>query len=206
VTGTVTLAADYFEAMYAASPDPWGFTSRWYEARKHAISAAMLPQPRYAAAFEPGCSVGALTELLAPRCTRLLACDLAAGAVHSAAARTSQLPNVTVQQRVIPRDWPEGDFDLVVLSELLYYFGHDDLRQVLDRTVAALRPGGTLLAVHWLHPVAEHPRSGAEVHRVLAGRPGLARLASHAEADFTAEVFIRTDGEPLSVAQATGLA
>ena len=36
-------------------------------------------------------------------------------------------------------------------------------------------------------------------------RPGLARLASHREPDFLADVLIRTDSTPQSVAQATGL-
>jgi hypothetical protein len=58
--------------MYAASPDPWGFTSRWYEARKSAITMAMPPKPHYRDAFEPGCSIGMLSDLLAPRCGRLL--------------------------------------------------------------------------------------------------------------------------------------
>jgi SAM-dependent methyltransferase len=110
-----------------------------------------------------------------------------------------------VQQRVIPRDWPDGEFDLIVLSELLYYFGGGDLGQVLGRAAAALRPGGTLLAVHWRHPVAEYPRSGDEVHRALAAQAGLARLAEHREPDFLAEVYLRADGEPVSVAQAGGL-
>ena len=39
---------------------------------------------RYASAFEPGCSIGVLTAQLAPRCDRLLACDVAAAAVESA--------------------------------------------------------------------------------------------------------------------------
>ncbi len=92
-----------------------------------------------------------------------------------------------------------------MFSEILYYFGDRDLEQVLDCAVAALEPQGTLLAVHWRHPVADYPRSGDDVHRVLAARPGLARLVRHQEPDFLAEVYIRTDGAPASVAQATGL-
>jgi cyclopropane fatty-acyl-phospholipid synthase-like methyltransferase len=202
----MTLESGYFDSMYAASADPWGFTERWYEMRKYAISVAMLPRQRYAEAFEPGCSVGVLTELLAPRCDRLLACDVAAAAVSTAAARTAHLPQVRVERRAIPRDWPGGSFDLIVLSELLYYFGGEDLDRVLGRAVAALRTGGALLAVHWLHPVAEYPRSGEEVHGELAVRAGLARLAGHRERDFLAEVYVRTDGEPVSVAESAGLA
>ena len=207
MTGTLpTLDAGYFNAMYEASADPWGFTSRWYEARKYAISVAMLPRQHYREAFEPGCSIGVLTELLAPRCASLLSCDLAPAAVHAAAERTRQLPQVRVEQRVLPADWPGGRFDLLVASELLYYFGGHDLDDMLGRITAALHPEGNLLAVHWLHPVPEYPRSGAEVHQALAASRGLARLAVHQERDFLAEVYVRTDGEATSVAQAAGLA
>jgi cyclopropane fatty-acyl-phospholipid synthase-like methyltransferase len=207
VTGTPpTLDAGYFNAMYEASADPWGFSSRWYEARKYAISMAMLPRQHYREAFEPGCSIGVLTELLAPRCARLLSCDLAPAAVHAAAGRTRHLPQVRVEHRVLPADWPSGRFDLIVASELLYYFGGHDLDEMVCRITAALRPDANLLAVHWLHPVAEYPRSGGEVHHALAATRGLARLATHRERDFLAEVYVRTDGEATSVAQATGLA
>jgi SAM-dependent methyltransferase len=202
----MTLGPGYFDEMYAASADPWGFQTRWYEARKYAISLALLPEEHYRDAFEPGCSIGILSEMLAPRCGRLLSCDVAESAVRSAAARTASRRNVEVQRRVIPRDWPAGGFDLIVCSEFLYYFAGDDLHRVLDLAIAALRPGGSLLAVHWRHPVADYPRSGDNVHEVLAGRAGLARLVDHREPDFLAEVYIRGYGAPVSVAQAGGLA
>jgi hypothetical protein len=202
----LTVGPDYFDQMYAASADPWGFTSRWYEKRKYAITLAMLPRERYGAAFEPGCSIGVLTQQLAPRCDRLLSCDVAAAAVQAAADRTGVFRNVTVDQRVLPGDWPGGDFDLIVFSEFLYYFGGADLQPVLDLATGALAPGGTLMAVHWRHPVAEYPRSGDDVHGVLAAQAGLGRLAEHRESDFVAEVYLRTDGAPVSVAQAGGLA
>jgi len=201
----MTLGSEYFDELYAVSPDPWGFASRWYEARKYAVSVALLPAEHYRDAFEPGCSIGVFTELLARRCDRLLSCDVAATAVRCAAIRTRSRQNVRVQRRVIPRDWPPGQFDLIVFSELLYYFAGDDLSRVLDLAVGALRPGGSLLAVHWRHPVADNPRSGDEVHQILAGQPGLARLVDHQEPDFLAEVYIRADGEVTSVAQAGGL-
>jgi SAM-dependent methyltransferase len=202
---TATLGAAYFDGMYARSADPWGFTSRWYEARKYAISLAMLPRERYRSGFEPGCSIGVLTRQLAGRCDQLLACDVAAAAVSSAAGRLRDRPHVRVQQRALPAGWPGGRFDLLVFSEMLYYFGDTDLRAVLDLATGSLLPGGTLLAVHWRHDVPEYPRSGDSAHAVLAAQPGLARLASHVEADFLAEVYQRADGPAVSVAQAAGL-
>jgi SAM-dependent methyltransferase len=194
----------YFDDMYAASADPWGFTTRWYEKRKYAITLGMLPYESYADAFEPGCSIGIMTEQLAARCERLLSCDVAAAAVKAAAERTAGLPGVRVEQRVLPGDWPPGDFDLIVFSEFLYYFGGGDLQRVLDLATAALRPGGSLIAVHWRHPVSEYPRSGDEVHQALAARAELSRLADHREPDFIAEVY--QHGPVVSVARATGLA
>lgn len=205
-TSRATVKPSYFDAMYHAAADPWGLASRWYERRKYAITVALLPGERYGRAFEPGCSIGVLTGMLAQRCGDLLSCDGAPPAVAAAQARTRHLPNVTVERRRIPRDWPPGAFDLIVFSEFLYYFGDRDLGDVVDHGMAALRPGGTLLAVHWRHPVAEHSRDGDDVHRVLAARPGLARLVSHWEPDFAAEIYIRTERKPVSVAQATGLA
>jgi SAM-dependent methyltransferase len=201
-----TLGVRYFDGMYSAAADPWGFEERWYERRKYAISLAQLPAEQYRAAFEPGCSIGVFSRMLAPRCGTLLSCDLAAAAVRAAAGRTADLPQVRVEQRDIAGQWPSGRFDLIVLSEILYYFGDHDLEQVLKHAAASLEPDGTLLAVHWRHPVTEYPRTGDDAHRVLAAQPGLSRLVSHVEPDFLAEVYIRTEGTPASVAQATGLA
>ncbi len=202
----MTVGPEYFNDMYAAAPDPWGLESRWYERRKYAVTMALLPSERYRDAFEPGCSIGVLTGQLAGRCDRLLSCDAAAAAAEAAAERNAAHPNVCVQQRLLPADWPPGRFDLIVFSELLYYFGENDLRDVLRLAAGALRPGGTLIAVHWLHPVAEYPRSGDEAHAAIGRQPGLARLASYADPDFLAEVYLRADGAPVSVAQAGGLA
>ena len=202
----MTLDPGYFRDRYASSADPWGLAERWYEARKYALTVALLPRQRYGAAFEPGCSIGVLTTLLAPRCDRLLACDVVPDAVAAARSRAAGLPAVRVEQRLIPGEWPPGSFDLIVWSELLYYFDDADLGQVLGLGLGSLRPGGQILAVHWRHPAPDHPRTGDEVHEDLAAHPGLARLARYRDPDFTAEVYGRADGDLRSVAQAGGIA
>jgi hypothetical protein len=147
-----------------------------------------------------------LTAMLATRCGRVLAWDASADAVRSAADRTAALPNVSVRRGAIPGDWPPGQFDLIVFSEVLYYFAGGELDEVLDAGVASLSPGGTLVAVHWRHPVAEYPRSGDDVHRVLAARPDLALRVGHTEADFNVGVYQRACRPLVSVAEAEGLA
>jgi SAM-dependent methyltransferase len=169
------------------------------------VSLALLPREHYRDGFEPGCSIGVLTAMLAPRCGRLLSCDGAEAAVAQARERASKLPGVRVEQRALPRDWPTGEFDLIVASELLYYFADEDLDQMLRRAVAALRPDGHLLAVHWRHEAARHPRTGDNVHDILAAHDGLARLAGYRDPDFIAEVYAPAGGDRRSVAQAGGL-
>jgi SAM-dependent methyltransferase len=200
-----SLPAGYFDAMYANTADPWGFDARWYERRKHALTVAALPRPRYRSAFEPGCSIGTLTELLAPRCERLLAADVAGRAVAAARARLSGAPHVRVHRLAVPDQWPDGPFDLVLLSEVGYYLDAADLDRLLERALASLEPGGDLVAVHWRHPVAEYPQRGDAVHGRLAGQSGLTRTCRHVEADFLLEVYARTPPAARSVAAREGL-
>lgn len=200
---TVDLA--YFRERYAGSHDPWRLAERWYEERKYAVSVALLPRQRYQAAFEPGCSIGVLTTRLAPRCDSLLASDAVHEAVTAARSRTAGLPGIRVERRTLPGEWPPGSFDLIVLSELLYYFADADLAQVISSGVGALRPNGHLLAVHWRHPAAHHPRTGDDVHLHLAADTRLARRAHYRDPDFTAEVYARADGDLRSVAQTEGI-
>ncbi len=204
-----TVESRYFDAKYAASADPYGLGSRWYERRKHAISVAMLPRERYASAFEPGCSIGVLTAMLAPRCDHLLSCDVAEAAVRAAADRTAGSPQVRVERRAVPGDWPPGRFGLIVLSEILYYLSDRDLDRTLGLALTALDPGGTLLAVHGRRRMGHHPQTGDEVHAAIATRPGLTLIADHREPDFLAQVYLRapagTDPASVSVAAAEGL-
>jgi len=207
----VTLPEDYFAGVYGASPDPWGFTDRWYEERKRAITLAALPERRYGTAFEPGCSIGVLTEGLATRCAALLATDVSTVALAAAAARLARAPHVRFARAALPQDWPDGAFDLVVLSELLYYLGDDDLHAVAALAVRAVAPGGTLLSVHWRHPVADYPQSGDAAQQAVvdAAADQLVRAVHHVEDDLDLAVHVRPrageDPGRLSVAARDGL-
>lgn len=202
----MSVGDGYFEAMYAGSEDPWGFRTRWYERRKRSLTLACLPRERYARAFEPGCAIGVLTRGLAARCDALLAWERASEAVALARTDLADAPHVEVARARVPEQWPGGTFDLVVLSELLYYFDDRDLDVLLDRTVGSLDQGGTLVAVHWRHPVDDHVRSGDDVHRALAVRAGLVRTAHHEERDFLLQVYESVEGGAVrSVAELEGL-
>ncbi|MGH3772087.1 MAG: SAM-dependent methyltransferase [Pseudonocardiaceae bacterium] len=200
-----SLPAEYFEGLYATATDPWGFTTRWYEHRKYACALAALPQARYRCGYEPGCSIGVFTEHLAARCDELLATDVAEAPLRTARDRLARLPHVIIERRAVPEDWPPGSFDLLVISELGYYLDPLDLHRLWVAATHALQPGGTLLAVHWRHPVADYPQTGDDVHAALAAQPGLGRLVEHIEEDFRLEVYLRTPPAVQSIATRTGL-
>ena len=187
----MTLPAAYFDRLYARSPDPWSLRTRWYEKRKRAVTVAALPRERYARAFEPGCSVGSLTAALATRCQELVAADAHDGAAAAAQAALAGHPHVAVRRMAVPDEWPYGSFDLVVLSELGYYFEPPDLRRLVGRAIESLDPGGTLVACHWRHPVHEYPATGDDVHRLLQAQPEMAVAAHHLEEDFVLDVWTR---------------
>ena len=147
---TASWPAAVFDRLYASSPDPWGFRTSRYEAAKYRATLAALGRRRFRQAFEPGCSIGELTRLLAPRCAHLLATDLASAALAQARLANQRHGHVIFRQAQVPRDWPAGRrFDLIVFSEILYFLSPADLRRTARRAAASLRPDGLILLVNY---------------------------------------------------------
>ena len=158
----------FFEAQYRASPDPWRFACSPYELQRYQATLSALSQPSYERAFEPGCSVGVLTAALASRCRSVLACDIAQSAVSLARARCKEFSHVTIVQGDVAETIPRQAFDLIIFSELGYYFSAPVLHDVALRVAGHLEPGGEFIAVHWLGRSADHVLHGDQVHAVLA--------------------------------------
>jgi cyclopropane fatty-acyl-phospholipid synthase-like methyltransferase len=192
--------------MYTESADPWQLQSRWYEQRKYAITLALLPYARYRHAFEPGCSVGVLTEQLAGRCDHVTATDVAVAALdvnHHRLVGAGCRDRVTLVQASLDEPWPAAGCDLVVLSEVCYYLDPAALRAALDREVPRLTPGATVLAAHWRHPVADYPMSGDRANDIIGATAGLHHLGGYHDADVAIDVF--DSGSSRSVAERTGI-
>lgn len=153
---------EYFESMYSADADPWGFDSRWYEQRKYALTVAALPKQRFRRGLEAGCANGALTALLAQRCDELHAFDFMAPAVKRAAQRLASQPHVHVTQGRFPEHWPDGTGDLVVWSEVAYYLADNSATAAIDSLERWLEPSGTLIAVHYTGDT-NYPRHGTDI-------------------------------------------
>ena len=183
-----------FERRYREEGDPWNLAGAPYEQRRYDLTMALLPAPRYRRAFEPGCAVGELTARLAARCDAVIAMDGSAWAVGRARERCASLANVQIAVGEVPMSWPVGTFDLVVLSELGYYFTREELVALLARSAEALAAEGTLVAVHWRGRSTDHLLHGDRVHSVarqVAVQHHLRRVATYCETAFRADVWTR---------------
>ncbi|MFF1252047.1 PIG-L family deacetylase [Pseudarthrobacter sp. NPDC058329] len=196
---TSVQAEQIFDGVHAREPDPWHYTTSWYERRKRALTLAALPAEQYSSGLEIGCSIGTLTAELAPRCTNLVAVDASGTALQRAADRLAPFPGVTLRQLVLPGSWPAGNYDLVVLSEVGYYFAPREYDELLDNIGTSILPGGTLLLCHWLHPVSGWELDGETVHTVARNRLKWRTAGLYRERDFLLETLIAppaTETEP----------
>lgn len=175
----------YFDSLYSDSTDPWQYQTRWYEKRKRDMCLAVLPQAQYHNAIELGCGNGVFSELLARRCQALLSIDGNKNAVELAKQRLAQSSHVRVIQGVIPHEllaldeallsaYPLSDlsvnqssFDLIVISEILYYLSPTDIDRVIAWIEQNLAIGGTLLCCHWRYPIEGFEMTGETVHQRL---------------------------------------
>lgn len=160
--------AERFERKYELDPDPWGYESSAYEREKYAATLAALPDRQFGAALEVGCSIGVFTRLLAARCERLLAIDFSQRALDAARVRLRDDAGVELRRAAFPEDVEPEGWDLVVLSEVLYYLDAATLDAAFPWIERALSSGATVLAVSWRGPGVEEPLRGDDVHDRLA--------------------------------------
>jgi SAM-dependent methyltransferase len=183
------LDREYFENLYAASPDPWGFETSPYERRKYGRTLDVLARRRYRRALEVGSSIGVFTAMLAPLCDELLAVDVSEKAVAAARERLKSFPYVHVERLTLPEETPEGTFDLVVASEVLYYLPKDDMLAALRLFEEVLAPGGAVVAVHWRKETRTYPLQGDEVHELLLAHTRLVNTTTFVEPEYRLDLF-----------------
>ncbi|PZP13153.1 MAG: SAM-dependent methyltransferase [Brachybacterium faecium] len=143
-----TVPPGYFVNRYDDQPDPWNLSSSRYEERKRRHVLETLPRDHYRCGYEPGCGRGDLTRLLAPRVTELWAVEVVAAAVASTWSACVDYPHVRVTQADVRHWTPPRPVDLIVFSEILYYFSPADFRRVVETTATSLAPGADVIAVH----------------------------------------------------------
>lgn len=168
--------AGRFAGFYRDSADPWSYETSRYEADKYRATLAALPDRPIRRALEMGCSIGVFTEMLAERCEELVAADFSSFAVERTRKRLAGRPSVRVERRDLRDSIPVGPFDLVVCSEILYYWSRADVESALVAIEAGLVDDGGVVAVNWRGTDPTNPLDAAGVEALLDGRPGLRRV------------------------------
>src|ERR1700760_4307280 len=167
----------HFARLYQSNPDPWGFRTDPYEQAKYHHSIEVLGGHRFTAGLEVGCSIGVLTRMLAPMCATLLAVDIVDEPLAAAAKRCADQWWVRFGRMRIPEEWPDQRFDLIVLSEVLYFLSPVDIDRCASRVGGGLLPGTKVLLVNWLGQ-SDDPCSGDQAaERFISGTKDVLMIA-----------------------------
>jgi SAM-dependent methyltransferase len=184
-------SSDFFEQKYRMQSDPWNFAGSDYELGRYDAIIAALTHKHYRRGFEPGCSIGVLTERLAYVCEFVEAIDFSPTAVAEAQRRCSYLANVDIRCASTAERMPATGFDLIVLSEIGYYFAADEWTRMAYALLEPMPKGGTLLATHWLGDSQDHRISGDEVHEILLALPNIQLEHSERHERFRIDRWVR---------------
>jgi SAM-dependent methyltransferase len=165
--------AEFFEFLYLEDSDPWSFATNPYEQYRYKTIIEALNHRHYQRVFEPGCSIGVLTQYLATLCERVDALDISPTAVGTAARRCANLGNVVIRYASLAEALHGHTTNLVVLSEIGYYFEAWEWREYVRKILTYCAKPTTLLAAHWLGVSQDHLLSGDEVHEIINSLDGL---------------------------------
>ncbi len=128
--------------------------------------------------------------VVAPRATRYRALmSSMRRAVVAAREWLAGRRHVVVERRTLPEEMPDGPFDLIVASEILYYYTKQEMLATQRAFERELARGGALLAVHRRRETKTYPLRGDEVHELLLGRTRLHNSKTIVEPDYRLDLF-----------------
>lgn len=172
---------------------PWPLDALGCVRSRDDVTLDALPRARYRCALEIGGATGLLTEKLQERCDALLSLESSESAQARAIHRCRHLSHVRFERMSVPDRYPEGTFDLTLLSGRGAYWSLPELALAQQRILEHLEPGGHLVLVHWTGQTRDMRCSGHEVHdafRQLAPRH-LRHLRGEMEGTWRLDIFER---------------
>lgn len=165
----MAVGIDHLQSLYADTHDPWDFEHSAYEQSKFKATCKALFRGRYAAAFELGCGNGQLASHLSEVSDRYVGMDAVDKALASA---KETVPAGTFLTGFYPCPLPNETFDLIVLSEILYFLDHDGIG-LLATEIGRRWPDAEVICATWLG------QSGNEVQGDDAVQIFIAALRTH---------------------------
>jgi hypothetical protein len=92
----------------------------------------------------------------------------------------------------VPEQWPDGVFELILLSEVVYYLSREDVACLAAKVTRSLAPGGSGILVHWTGST-DYPLSGDEAVALFIERIGSTCAVERSDryAEFRLDVLSR---------------
>lgn len=153
-----------FEQTFAQDADPWKTWTSRYEAVKRDALAKAVGAGRHGRVLEVAAGNGSNTRMLASRALRLTATEGTASGTKLLREATEGLPNVEVVQCNLKNSLPGDRYDLIVISEVLYYLPDRAFESFAREVARTLRPGGRLVLAHHRDEFADRARPAHNVH------------------------------------------
>lgn len=155
------------DSLHRDTADPWSVETSDYERRKRTATIRAAGPQRFGRALEVGCSIGALTAEIAARADTTLGIDASPAALARATERLAGDRSIELRACRAPHEWPDGEFDLQVVSEVGYFLSPAELDHLVRRVLDTMPPSGRVVLCHWRHQPDGWPLNGDLVHEAF---------------------------------------
>lgn len=139
----------YFNRKYAEN-DPYYLTTSDFEQNKmdHVVKVLKEYTPKDKV-MEVGCGEGILANLIAKDVGIYEGFDISQNAIRRAIERNKENTNVSFSTRDFYKmKLTENHYDVMIFSEVLFYFSLEELKPLPNKVIKALKPGAYLVLVH----------------------------------------------------------
>jgi SAM-dependent methyltransferase len=139
---------DGFENLFQRDPDPWDYETSAFEAHKRSVLmryAGLGPRGRV---LELACANGVTTQALMKVGLRVTALDGSSTAIAQARTRLGHIRRLRLLHANLPKGLPKESFDLIVVSEIVYYLGSIAARRLAEGVANRVAPGGRVVVLH----------------------------------------------------------
>ncbi|RIJ22299.1 class I SAM-dependent methyltransferase [Henriciella barbarensis] len=158
------ISLEGFEQKFEADADPWQTWNSKYEAVKRAsLAKAIGPRP-YGRGLEIAAGNGSNTLMIANKTRRLIATEGAPAGAALVRKASQGEPHIRVVIHDVADRLPADAFDLIVISELLYYLGSEPFEMLAREVSRTLQPGGRLVLLHHVENFSDRARPADHVH------------------------------------------
>ena len=139
---------DGFENLFQSNPDPWDYESSPFEAHKRSVLLKHIGLSPRGRVLELACANWVTTRALMKVGLRVAALDGSSTAIAQARTRLGHIRRLRLLHANLPEGLPKERFDLIVVSEIVYYLGSIAARRLAASVADRVAPGGRVVVLH----------------------------------------------------------